>query len=68
MTGPKPGELALEEATPVIACPWHGWEFDVKTGEAIWDPNLRIRTFPVAIAEGRVFVETAAMQAEEAIA
>ena len=38
MTALRPGDMALDDAAPVIACPWHGWEFDVRTGEAIWDP------------------------------
>jgi nitrite reductase/ring-hydroxylating ferredoxin subunit len=59
--------MGMEEMEPVIACPWHGWEFDVKTGHAIWDPSLRIRTFPVTISGGRVLIETAMVQAKEPI-
>ncbi len=60
LTAQQPGEMALQDAAPVIACPWHGWEFDVSTGEAIWDPAMRVRTFPVEIVAGRVLVETSA--------
>lgn len=60
LTGVKPGDMMVEDAPPVIACPWHGWEFDVETGQAIWDPSLRIRTYPVEVAGGRVLVDTAA--------
>jgi nitrite reductase/ring-hydroxylating ferredoxin subunit len=50
--------MLVDDAAPVIACPWHGWEFDVASGEAIWDKTVRIRTFPVRVANGRVMVET----------
>ena len=26
LTAGAPGGMQLDEATPVIACPWHGWE------------------------------------------
>ena len=60
LSGPNPGDMMLEDAAPVIACPWHGWEFDVATGAAIWDARLRIRTFPVEVVGDRVLVETSA--------
>lgn len=60
LTAHQPGEMAVQDTAPVIACPWHGWEFDVSTGEAIWDRTMRVRTFPVEIVAGRVLVETSA--------
>ena len=53
----EPGALTLDESTPLIACPWHGWEFDLRTGRALLDPTLRVRTFPVSVADGRVVVD-----------
>jgi nitrite reductase (NADH) small subunit len=53
----EPGHIVLDEATPVIACPWHGWEFDLRTGQAILDPAMRVRTFPVRVAAGRVLLD-----------
>jgi nitrite reductase/ring-hydroxylating ferredoxin subunit len=61
LTAERPGDMQVGE-TLVIACPWHGWEFDIASGEAIWDPTKRIRTFPVHIANGRVMVQTDASQ------
>ncbi len=58
LTAGRPGEMLVDDASPVIACPWHGWEFDVASGEAIWDPTVRIRTFPVRVTNGRVMVDT----------
>jgi 3-phenylpropionate/trans-cinnamate dioxygenase ferredoxin subunit len=32
----------------IIKCPWHQWEFDIKTGVALYDEKLRVRTYHVA--------------------
>jgi nitrite reductase/ring-hydroxylating ferredoxin subunit len=41
----------------VIRCPWHAWEFDLKTGESIFDPTgTRVRTYPVHIDGDAVIV------------
>ena len=34
----------------VIACPWHGWEYDLETGECLWNPRYRVRVYPVDVA------------------
>jgi nitrite reductase/ring-hydroxylating ferredoxin subunit len=41
----------------VVTCPWHGWQFDVTTGEHCLNRRLRQRTFPVRIVEGQVEVD-----------
>lgn len=35
----------------VLKCPWHLWEFDIKTGCALHDEALRVRTYSV-VQEG----------------
>jgi len=57
LTAPRPGELTVDEGRPTLACPWHGWEFDLSTGRALLDPNLRLRMFNARIADGRVLVD-----------
>lgn len=52
------GTIDLDRMRPVISCPWHGWEYDVATGRALMDPKLRVRTYPVVVEEGRVYVDT----------
>jgi nitrite reductase/ring-hydroxylating ferredoxin subunit len=37
-------------------CGWHGWEFDVKTGQALVDPLVRARTYPVTVENGSLVV------------
>jgi nitrite reductase/ring-hydroxylating ferredoxin subunit len=31
----------------ILRCPWHGWEFDLRTGEHIVDPQNRLKAVPV---------------------
>jgi NAD(P)H-dependent nitrite reductase small subunit len=37
-----------------VYCPLHGWEFDVKTGECIGNPEKRVARFPARIVDGKV--------------
>jgi len=32
----------------ILKCPWHQWEFDLATGQALYDEKLRVRTYRVA--------------------
>jgi nitrite reductase (NADH) small subunit len=43
----------------VVRCPWHGFEFDVVTGEQLYDPHssLRVKTYAVEAEDGFVVVE-----------
>lgn len=40
-----------------IACPWHGWEFDIRTGESASDPRRRLRRFSVEEKDGYLYVD-----------
>jgi nitrite reductase (NADH) small subunit len=37
------------EGAQVIACPWHGWEYDLATGEALWNRARRLRAATVEV-------------------
>ena len=41
------GEGVLEST--VITCPWHGWRFDVTTGQSPVLPTAKVETFEVAV-------------------
>lgn len=40
-------EIVYERENEILKCPWHQYEFDLKTGECIVDPSMRVRTYRV---------------------
>jgi nitrite reductase/ring-hydroxylating ferredoxin subunit len=40
-----------------IVCPWHGYEYSIKTGRHAGDPSIRLRSFPIHEAQGDIYVE-----------
>ena len=40
----------------VVTCPWHGWQYDVTSGEHCLNKNLCAATFPVEVRGDDVFV------------
>jgi nitrite reductase (NADH) small subunit len=40
----------------VLSCPWHGWQYDVRTGENEFDRAIRLRTYEVRVEDGEVQV------------
>lgn len=41
---------------PVVTCPWHGWQYDVRTGQNVLNPMARLTSYPVKVEAGTVFV------------
>jgi len=41
---------------PRIACPWHGWEYDLETGRCTADRRFRLRRIPVVVHDGDAYV------------
>ena len=37
-----------------VYCPLHGWEFDVKTGACINNPEKPVACFPARVLDGKV--------------
>lgn len=40
----------------VIACPWHGIEYHVPSGQCLAFPEIRLRTYQVEVKDGEVVV------------
>jgi nitrite reductase (NADH) small subunit len=51
-----PGEFRWGREGEILACPWHGWEFDLRTGKALADPRRHLRLYPVSVEDGTVFI------------
>jgi len=49
-----PGEeLRYSRAGEILRCPWHGWEYDIRTGQSYFNPALvRVRNFVVSVEPG----------------
>ena len=45
-----------ELANAVVTCPWHGWEYNVKTGEALTAPREYLQKFAVRVQDGEIEV------------
>ena len=39
-----------------VVCPLHAWKFDLASGACLTDPAHRLRTYPVRMAHGQVYV------------
>jgi 3-phenylpropionate/trans-cinnamate dioxygenase ferredoxin subunit len=48
-----PGEYSYSRKGEILRCPWHGWEFDIRTGQSWWNPEqVRVRRYKVDIEHG----------------
>lgn len=52
-TAEVPGKYEYTRKGEILRCPWHGWEFDVKTGQSWYDPEkMRVRSYEVHVEKG----------------
>ena len=40
-----------------IVCPWHGWEFDVRTGANELGYDCKLNTYPSSVQDGQIFIQ-----------
>jgi nitrite reductase (NADH) small subunit len=59
-----PGELGYEREGEILRCPWHQWEFDIKTGCMVIDGKVRTKTYDVTVEtfdiseeNGKVYIQ-----------
>ena len=48
--------LYFSESEMHFVCPWHGYEYDMKTGECVSDRKLKLRRYKVVEKEDGVYV------------
>lgn len=41
----------------VVTCPWHGWQFDVSTGQHCLNARLKHTSFTVAVEGDEIYIE-----------
>jgi len=54
------GEGELSEST--VTCPWHGWQYDVTTGEKVSNPEIRVEKFEVRVEGDDILVSKEAVR------
>jgi nitrite reductase/ring-hydroxylating ferredoxin subunit len=72
MEAPEPGKYRLARRGEMLRCPWHCWEFDIRTGQSWCDPeDVKARTYTVSVepgetlAKGPFQAETVAVSVEQ---
>lgn len=50
------GTWQLEKEDELISCPWHGWDFDIRTGKNVRTDRFRTPTYEVEVKDGELFV------------
>lgn len=46
-----------DETEDVVVCPWHGWQFEVKTGKNPQTDRYRVPTYEITEDEEGIYVE-----------
>lgn len=48
-----PGRYCFDPEKKRVICPWHGWEYDLQTGQSWYDPaHNRVRAYDVDVEDG----------------
>jgi len=48
-----PGEYRYSRPGEILRCPWHGWEYDLRTGQSWFDPaKVRVRSYEAGVQAG----------------
>ena len=54
----RPSEYCYSRRGEIIRCPWHSWEYDIRTGKSWCDPRrIKVRNYPVSVEPGARLVE-----------
>lgn len=49
-------ELVYTREEEIVSCPWHGWEFDITTGNHLARDEFQIPTYDIHQQDGSLFV------------
>ena len=49
-------ELRYGQEGRILRCPWHSWEYDITTGQSVFDPKVRVVSYPVEVNDGEIAV------------
>lgn len=58
LTADEDFELEYSKKDEVISCPWHAWEFDIKSGNHLAHTDYRVPTYEVKLDNEKIYVRT----------
>ena len=50
-------EITVDGSGEVVRCPWHQWPFEIASGKSLFDPKIKVKTYPCTIVGDEVIVE-----------
>jgi nitrite reductase (NADH) small subunit len=57
VVSPAPTYFDYEREGEIVRCPWHQWEFDIKTGCMIVDKRMRTKSYEVTVEKFDIITE-----------
>lgn len=57
LTTVEVGHYCYGKDKQIITCPWHHYEFDVTTGESLFDSEYKLKTYKVQVSEKDVLID-----------
>lgn len=58
VTSTEPGQFTYARPGEMLKCPWHAWEFDIRTGQSWCDPeDMKVRSYKVQIEPGETLAK-----------
>lgn len=51
-------ELTYNSENKVVSCPWHGWEFEIESGDHLAPTDYRLPTYEVVVRDGAVYLDS----------
>lgn len=61
-----PGDVKMDSGPPLLACPWHGWEYDIATGQSFMGAghgSVSARTYDVDVLPGSELAQAGKVEA-----
>ncbi len=54
----EPGQYRFSRRGELLRCPWHAWEFDIRTGKSWFDPaRTKVRSYQATLRRGAELIE-----------
>jgi 3-phenylpropionate/trans-cinnamate dioxygenase ferredoxin subunit len=58
VTSPEPGRFVYSRRGELLKCPWHGWAYDIRTGQSWCDPDdTKVKSYEVTVEPGAVLAK-----------